>query len=182
VKKETTVASRYARALFLVTEKRGETVQALEDVKGLLPILAPGTRIANFLSSPGVRPADKRAVLKKGLDGRLGRTAAVFMDLLLRKQRLPLFATIVTEFEALVEKAQGIQRATVTSAVELTEAERDRLHRELERVTNGRVRLEADVDPALLGGAMVRIGDRIIDRSVRSLLDTIREQLHEVSV
>jgi len=179
---DTSVASRYAKALFLVTEKRKETVRALEDLKGLVDLLKPGSRIGGFLASPGVRPADKRALIQRGLEGKVSRTVLVFIDLLLRKQRLHGFETIVAEFEALVEKAQGIQRAQVTSAVPLTKPELERLHRELERSTKSKINLTTEVDPRLLGGALVRIGDHVIDRSVRTLLSSIEQQLMEVSV
>jgi len=66
--------------------------------------------------------------------------------------------------------------------VPLTEPEETKLHRELERVTGSKVRLTRTVDPALLGGAQVRIGDRLTDRSVATLLDRIAKQLDEVSV
>ena len=88
----------------------------------------------------------------------------------------------MAEFEALVEKAQGIQRAQVTSAVPLTKPELERLHRELERSTKSKINLTTEVDPRLLGGALVRIGDHVIDRSVRTLLSSIEQQLMEVSV
>ena len=180
--KDVTVAARYARALFLVTEKRGETAAAVSDLKGLRSVLAPDSRVGGFLASPGVRQSDKRALLKKGLESKVGRTVLVFIDLLVRKHRLNQYPTIVEEFEALVEKAQGIKRAHVVSAVPLTAAEVARLHKELERTTHGKINLTSEVDPDLLGGALVRIGDRVIDRSVRTLLDTIREQLADVSV
>jgi F-type H+-transporting ATPase subunit delta len=182
MKQDTTVASRYAKALFLVTEKRKETVRALADLQGLLEVLKPDSRVGGFLASPSVRPADKRALIQKGLGDKVTRTVLVFVDLLLRKQRLAGFATIVAEFEALVEKSQGIQRAEVTSAVPLTAPELKRLHRELERVTKSKINLTTEVDERLLGGALVRIGDRVIDRSVRTLLSAIEQQLMEVSV
>lgn len=180
--KDTSVAGRYARGLFIVTEKRGETVRALEDLRGLSPVLEPGSRVASFLASPLMRPADQRAALRKGLAGKVTSTVMVFVDLLHRKKRLPQFAAIVSEFEALVEKSQGIQRAYVSSAVPLTEAERSRLHAELERTTRSKINLTADVDARLVGGALVRIGDRVIDRSVTTLLRAIEQQLAEVSV
>jgi ATP synthase F1 delta subunit len=86
------------------------------------------------------------------------------------------------EFERLVEKAQGLQRAVVVSATPLLKPELDRLHGELERVTHSKIRLTAEVDAALLGGALVRIDGRVIDRSVRTLLDSIQRQLMEATV
>jgi F-type H+-transporting ATPase subunit delta len=180
--RDTTVAGRYARGLFILTEKRGETVAALEDLKGLVSVLRPGSRIGNFVASPGVRLADKREWLRRGLDGKVARTVVLFVDLLLRKKRLSEFEVIVPEFEALVEKKQGIQRAHVVSAVALTEPERQRLHRELERHTRSKILLTSEVDPELIGGALVHIGDHVIDRSVATMLEAIEQQLYEVSV
>lgn len=180
--KDTTVASRYARALFIVTEKRGETTRALEDLKSMWQMIQPGTRVGMLLATPMVLLSDKRNVLTRVMQGKAVPSVVLFTDLLLRKKRLAEFETIVGEFEALVEKQQGIQRAVVTSAVPLSADELRRLHVELERTTGSNITLAVEVDPVLLGGALVRIGDRVIDRSVKSLLEAIEQQLMEVSV
>lgn len=180
--KDTTVAARYARALFIVTEKRQETARALEDLKAVWEVVRPGTPAGRLLAMPQLKLSDKRQALAKTLDGRCVKVVALFLDLLLRKKRLGEMGEVVPEFQALVERAQGVQRAHVTSAVALSELEEARLHRELERVTGKKIQLTRSVDPALLGGAQVRIGDRLIDRSVATLLDKIAKQLDEVSV
>jgi len=180
--RDTTVAARYAKALFLVAEKRGETARALEELKGGVAVLGPSARGGRFLASPVVRLADKRTVLERALGTRALRLVVVFLDLLLRKKRLREFDAIVHEFEALVEKQQGIRRAQVVSAVPLTSAELDRLHTKLEEVTGSRIRLANDIEPSLIGGALVRIGDRVIDRSVRGLLQALEAKLMEVAV
>ena len=82
----------------------------------------------------------------------------------------------------MVERARGVQRAQVVSAVPLEAGEIERLHRELERTTGKKIRLTTLVDPAIIGGAYVRIGDRIVDRSVKTLLESISNQLYEVSL
>jgi F-type H+-transporting ATPase subunit delta len=180
--RDVSVAGRYARALFIITERRHETVAALDDLKGVRDLLAPGSAVSSFLASPQVRLPDKRKLLGDALGGRAVRSIAVFTDLLLRKKRLTLLPTVTDEYEALVEKAQGIRRAHVVSAVPLVEADRARLHATLETYTRSTVRLTTEVDAALLGGALVRIGDRVVDRTVRTLLDSIAAQLHEASV
>lgn len=180
--KGTTVASRYAHALFAVTEKRGETERALDELLGLTGILAPGTRVGAMLRSPLVLLADKRTVVAQVLEGRSLKSVALFLDLLLRKKRIGEFAGIVEQFEALVEHKQGVRRAHVTSAVPLDADEEARLLQALERYTKSRIKLTRDVDPRLLGGAQVRIGDRVIDRSVHTLLESIEHQLLELNV
>lgn len=180
--RDTTVAARYARALFFVTEKRNETARALEDLQGLRKVLDPQGRTRRFLLTPQVRLVDKREVMRNGLRDKALLVVALFVDLLLRKKRLTEFDTIVTEFESLVEVSQGIQRARVTSAVPMSDGEITRLISTLEDVTRKKIKLSTEVDPSLIGGAQVRIGDRVIDRSVKTLLESVRAQLSEVSV
>lgn len=180
--KDVSVASRYARALFLLTERRGDTAAALEDVKGMRDLLAKGELVAGFLASPQVRLGDKRKLIGNALKGRVTPSVAAFADLLIRKKRIDLLGDITDQYEALVEHAQGIRRAHVVSAVPLQESERSRLHTALEGYTRSRVRVTHEVDPAILGGALVRIGDRVVDRTVRTLLAAIASQLHEASV
>ena len=196
---DTSIAGRYARALLILTERqtaRRAPVPGTGDGTPLIPVLertlaeldalaqltAPGSRIGSFLVDPQISPADRRAALALGLTGRAMPSVQVFADLLLRKRRIRLTASIAREFRAIVERAQGLERATVVSAVPLTPAETERLQRELERSTKKQVVLVAEVDPALLGGAYVRIGDRVVDRSVKTLLEAIANQLQEVSV
>jgi len=176
------VADRYARALYIVTEKRGETALALADLRGAYEAIKPGTAAARLLATPLVLLSDKRKVVQQVLDGRALKSVALFIDLLLRKKRVNELPSIVSEFEALVERKEGVQRAQVVSAVPLTEAERARLHAEIERMTGKKIRLTAEVDTRLLGGALVRIGDRVIDRSVRTLLEAVEHRLLETSV
>jgi F-type H+-transporting ATPase subunit delta len=179
---DTAVAGRYARALFIATERRNETVRALEDLKGTVEVLQPDTRLGDFFLSPEIRLVDKREALRKAFAGRALPIVAVFIDLLLRKKRLRELPGILREFEDLVERALGVRRAHVVSAVPLTPSEIGLLLPELERITHGKIKLTTDVDPSVLGGALVRIGDRVIDRTVRTLLQAISQQLYEASV
>jgi F-type H+-transporting ATPase subunit delta len=134
------------------------------------------------LAHPKVSPQDKRRILGLALEGRAIQSVVVFADLLLRKKRLVLAADIAREFKALVDEAKGVQMATVVSAVALNDAERTRLLAELQTQTGKTIVLAEEVDPSLIGGAFVRIGDRVIDRSVKTLLEAVSHQLYEVSV
>ena len=189
--KDASISARYARALQILTEKQnakdGQALvkvleRTLEELQGLAKIASPDTRLGRFLLDPQISPADRRKVLEQGLQGKVLPSVRVFADLLLRKKRFTLIGSIAHEFQAIVERAQGLERATLVSAVPLTAAEQKRLHAELERYTHKNIVLTTQVDASLLGGAYVRIGDRVIDRSVKTLLETIANQLYEVSV
>lgn len=188
--KDTSVGSRYARALQLLIERRQPAGDArvellqrtLDDLRGLAELVRPGSRVGDFLAHPQVRPEDKRGLLRKALDGRAERSVVVFADLLLRKKRLGVLAEIVREFVAIVDRAKGVQHAQVVSAVPLSSEELARLHAGLEQRTGRKIVMTTAIDPSLVGGAYARIGDRIVDRSVASLLQSIAHRLYEVSV
>jgi F-type H+-transporting ATPase subunit delta len=189
--KDASISARYARALQILTEKQAAKAgqglipvleQTLEELQGLAGIASPDTRLGKFLFDPQVSPADRRKVLDQGLQGKVMPSVRVFADLLLRKKRFQMIASVAHEFQAIVERVKGLERATVVSAVPLEEAERQRLHAELERFTGKKIVFDSQVDPSLVGGAYVRIGDRVIDRSVKTLLEAIATQLYEVSV
>lgn len=188
---DSSIAGRYARALLLLTQrqvaKSGDALlprleSTLAELDSLASLTAPRSRLGAFLVDPQVSPMDRRKVLEHGLKGRAMPSVQVFADLLLRKKRLGITGSIAREFKAIVERAKGLERATVVSAVPLQPAEVQRLHAELERVTGKKIVLEQELDPTLLGGAYVRIGDRVVDRTVSTLLETIAHQLYEVSV
>ncbi len=188
---DVSIAGRYARALLILTEKQtaksgavliGVLEQTLEELLGLAKLLGPGSRAGMYLLNPQVSPADRRKVLDSCLQGKVLPSVRVFCDLLLRKHRLNVITAVAHEFQVIVERKQGLERAVVVSAVALSDAERSRLVSELERVTGKKIVLETQVDATLLGGAYVRIGDRVIDRSVKTLLSSLAGRLYEVSV
>jgi len=195
VSQDSSIAGRYARALLILTERQTAKAMAA-DGASLIPVLestlaeldslaqltAPGSRILNFLVDPQISPADRRAALSRALAGRAMPSVRVFADLLLRTRRIRITGAVAREFRAIVERRQGLERATVVSAVPLTAGEVARLQRELEGATGGRIVLERQVDPALIGGAYVRIGDRVVDRSVKTMLEAIANQLQQTSV
>ena len=175
-------AGRYARALFMIAERRGEIFEALEDLRRLQALFARDPRLPRYLRSPFVPLERKRGLVRQELRQDLLAPVADFLDLLLRKKRLTLFDGMVGAYETRVRAWQGLQEAEVVSAAPLTEDEARRLHAELERITGLTIELRRRVEPALVGGLYVRIGDRVIDRSVRGLLASLKERLFEVSL
>ncbi len=175
-------AERYARALFLVAERRGEVHEALADLTSLRGLVVSDPRLDAFLRSPLVPLERKRALLRSALGKRVIPPVSGFLDLLLRKKRVELLEAAVDSFEAQVRAWQGLQEAEVVSAVALTGDELGRLKARLERVTGLTLELRTRVDPGLVGGLYVRIGDRVMDRSMRGLLQSLQDRLFAVSL
>ncbi len=176
------VAGRYAHALFLVAERAGTIFEALDAVRALQGRLAADPRVASYFRSPLVPLARKREVMRDGVVAGTLPLVARFADLLLRKKRLILFAAVVGAYEAQVRRWQGLQEAEAVSAVPLTDDETRRLHAGLQRATGKTIELKTRVDPDLIGGLYVRIGDRVLDRSVKGLLHSLGERLAAVEL
>ena len=99
------------------------------------------------------------------------------MRLLVARHRVERIDEIVEGYETLADDAAGRVRATVTTAIPLSEADREALGRDLSRGLQKDVRLEARVDPAILGGLVLEVGDRLTDASVATRLDQLRRQV-----
>ena len=181
--RDVTVARRYAQALFMAAQKKDVVARVGEDLAAVLAAdHAMGDRLRLFLEAPQVPTDQKRAVVEKGLAPFAHRLVIEFIKLLLAKKRLFNMRDIVEEFGRLVEQHQGIVRARVTSAVPLKDAELSGLIASLEQGLAKNVKVDAHVDSTLLGGLVVKVGDRIADRSVTTLLSQMREQLLATSL
>jgi F-type H+-transporting ATPase subunit delta len=172
------VAKRYAAALADVAMEQG----AAEPVKKNLADFAEAVRgsadLANLLASPSVPRGNKQAVIGK-LAARMGvgKIFRNFLLLLADNRRTALLPEIAEAFDALLLERMGIAEAQVTSAAELTAAQKTELNGAMERLTGKKVQSRYRVDRGLLGGAVVRIGSTVYDGSVREQLDRLRDRL-----
>jgi F-type H+-transporting ATPase subunit delta len=183
VARDVGIARRYAQALFLAARKKDAVTQVGKDLADVLVIdTAQGGRIRHFLEAPMVPVEQKLSVLETGFRGHVHGLVVEFLKLLLTKKRLFHLRDIVQQFETLVEDHQGIVRARVTTAVPLADAEVAELVQTLEASLHKKVNAVTHVDPAILGGMVVKVGDRIADRSVARGLELMREQLLGASV
>jgi F-type H+-transporting ATPase subunit delta len=177
----TTAARRYAEAAFQVAERDG-TFDAWRSALGALGAALGDERLATGLANPAT-PLEAR---EKLLDAVLGSVAGAAKKaagkpaagaqvanlalLLLRRGRIDLLP-------ALDDRRQGIVAASATSATPLGPDEVRSLTARLEQMTGGRVALDLSVDPSIIGGLVVRVGDRLIDGSVRGRLERLRSRL-----
>lgn len=172
----TSVARRYAQALYQEAAANDQVARTDADVETLAGALAGSRELTAMLESPVVPRARKQAVLDRLFGERLGPLAARFVRLLIEKEREALLPAIVRVYAAQRDAREGIVEAHVRSAVPLGEAEQATLRRTLEAREGKQVRLHVTVEPDLIGGLVVRIGDVVYDRSVRHQLAVLREQ------
>ena len=132
--------------------------------------------LVRWLRDRRVPIGGRREVLDAAIAGEPRAIRAV-LTLLLERDRIALVPQVAQAFGDLVDRREGVVGARVTTAVELNAAQRDELVRRLEAASGKTIRPTFSVDPALLGGTTIQLGDHLIDTSVRARLDAMRAQL-----
>ena len=165
---------RYAEAAFQLAERDDAIATWRRDLEQAAA--ATEGELMEVLANPAIALGEREAVVAgvfKGLDQHVRN----LILLLVRRHRIEQLPRVVAEFVRLDEQRQGITHATATSASPLTDLEVKALTARLEQMTGGRIALTTDVDASLLGGLIVRVGDRLIDGSVRGRLERLRGRL-----
>jgi F-type H+-transporting ATPase subunit delta len=172
------VSRRYARALFSIGVDRGNFEQLGKELDAVAELWTGAAELREALANPVFKTSEKRAVLQSLLP-RIAPTADVqkFVLLLLERRRLPAVAHVARAYREMVDEHTGRVRAQITSAQPLGPAELERIKQSLGRRTGKQVIVEASVDPTLIGGIVARVGDLVLDGSVRTQLGTLRDKL-----
>jgi F-type H+-transporting ATPase subunit delta len=176
------LARRYARALLDLARKRGELERTHQELSAMAEIFRRDPRVRRFFETPNIARTEKTAFLDREWKSLLDRPVFALLHVLLRRRRLDHLVTIADEFHNLAERAQGITRAVVRTAVPLADSQADVLTRSLSRRTGTKVLLTREVVPALLGGAVVSLDHHVIDGSLVTELWRIRRQLLQAQV
>ena len=172
-------ASRqYAVALADIATAKGAADAVMEQLAGFGALYAESPELRNFLSSPAVTREAKHRVIEKLL-ARVGGSKIVrnFLFVVVDHQRTHLLPEIIAAVQDEIRHRQGITEAQVLSAVELSKAQKAEVEFTLERLTGKRVEAKFSLQPDLLGGAVVRLGDTVYDGSLRSRLNHLRARL-----
>lgn len=169
-------ARRYARAIFELAKEEGQVDAWAARLSTLRDALAQG-EVRTILANPTI-PVQRREEVAAALvpDG-AGTEAVNLVRLLVGAGRLADVDRIAEEYERLADEDAGRVRATAITAVPLSPAESDRLTADLSRRLGQEVRLESRVDPAIVGGLVLRVGDRVMDGSVATRLQQLRRHL-----
>jgi len=175
--KDIRVAKRYAAALFGVA-RRDSILDAVEqDMTLVSRFLAEVPYLRAVLIQPLVSVARKNIVVDEAFGDRVTASSLNFLKLLIRKRREDLISECIREFRALLAEHTNTVDAEAWSAVPMTADQQERLASGLHALTGKTVRLVAKVDHALVGGVVVRIGDTVMDGSVRGKLERLERQL-----
>jgi len=175
-------AKKYGTALFGVARRTNRIEEVFADLRAVREYVKSDPRFLAFMRAPQIPDADKAAVLSAAFATRVCRPVYEFFVILNRKRRLPFIADIVDFYEQLYLEAIGVVKAEITTAVPLPEPALARLTGKLEKLTGKRIETRSLVKPEIIGGVVVVLGNRVIDRSLRHELQLLKERLLALKV
>ena len=177
------VAKTYGDALFTLALDEKKTDVMYSEVLSLQEILKENPELKALMNHPKITRDEKLKVVEDVFKGRLDDELTGFLVLLLKKDRYSELDAILEYFTAKVKEYKGIGVAFVTSAVELKDSQKDEIKNKLLSTTDYRqMEMHYIVDRSVIGGVIIRLGDRVVDSSIRTRLEDIKKQLGQVQI
>lgn len=175
------VATRYAEALFELTQER----EAVEDIRSqllrLVKLLDGSEALRQLLARADIPAEAKHAAVEEALGEAFSQEIIALLGTLVDHDRGALVGEVAAAYEHFADEAAGIVAAEACTAVSLTEQQRARMISALERMIGKQIRLQVRVDPSVLAGVRLQVGDRLIDGSAAGRLARLREELLDVT-
>lgn len=177
---ETRAASRYVKALLDLAVAKKALEEVHRDMLLFSEVTAKSRPLALLLKNPVIKHDQKLAVLKKVFGGKVHNLTMAFFEIVTRKNREPILVSVAREFHNAYNAYKGIGKATVTTAIALDSKTRAEFEN-LAKTYSDRKEIELieEVDPNLIGGFVLRVGDRQVDASISSKLKTLKVQFNE---
>lgn len=175
--RETTIAKNYAEALLELARRAGNPPGWGKLIRDVANGMEEDATVSLFLESPRISEAQKNEVFAQALSDRVPRHFLRYLQTLVRKRRQMLIPVIATEYESLLEVHEGRVHAKVTVAKDTSDADVAGIAGQLSRIVGKTVVPHINVNPAILGGVVVKIGDTVMDGSVRRRLARLKGQM-----
>lgn len=169
-------ARRYAQAVFQIAVEGDELERWLDDLTQLADSIT-NEEFRQTLSAPRISMAQKENLIRESLGTSIGPLALNLICLLASRGQAHILPGIADRFQEMLDAHQGVERAEVVSAVSLSEAQRDQVTQMLNDLSGKDVRVTTRVDSEILGGLVIRVGDRVMDGSARTRLQNMRREL-----
>lgn len=175
------VARRYALALYEIGVANNSLDSLVLELKSVVTFLKENADANKILVHPRIAVEDKKSLLRQLFHSAISETASNFLSLLVDRKREANLSEVVEELVEMLNRAKNIAQAEVVSAMELNPEQVEQIKQKLAQSTGKIIELSTRVDASLVGGIVVRIGDTVIDGSVKNRLKALKEQLRNIS-
>ncbi len=176
------VAKTYSRALFEVGLENNNLDVFMEELKVVRDMFREYPDFYEILISPKINTEEKKKIVDEVFKGKATNEINNFMKILLDKRRVKDLYSIVEQFENLIYEHKGIVKATAITTVLLGKDEKDSLTKKLESITGKEVELINEIDKSVLGGVLIKLGDQVIDGTLKGKLNNLQISLKEIIV
>jgi len=176
--KNLAIARRYAKALLMIGKEDGQTETYREELNGIAELIQGEKVLEQALTNPLYDAAGRRKVLEAVIEKmNLSKVMSSFLLLVFEKGRVGFIGSINEFYQKLADELKGVARASLVSATELSSEAVDKIRASLSKRTGKDITLEIEQDPTLIGGIVTRIGDLVLDGSIKTQLLNMRESL-----
>ena len=170
------IGETYANALVGFGQQNGNTETLLEQLGGVVEVLGGVPKLNAMLQSPGIGAAEKMRLMEKAFGGKVDGKLMNFLKIVLGKGRFDCVPAIFQSAEKIFDVLSGRVQASVTTAEPIEDSVRQRIESNLSKKLDKQIQLEAIVDPNVIGGMVIRIGDTVYDGSVKNQLSQVRNR------
>lgn len=172
------VSKTYAQALFELAVEEDKTSAYLEEASGLLEVLRTNAEFGQFMNHPKIQKEDKLEVVQNVFRDKISREMLGFLVTIIEKDRYTEIEAILEDFVASVKEYNNIGTAYVTTAIAINDQEKQDIESRLLATTRYKtIECIYDVDTSLIGGMVIKMGDRVVDSSIRTKLDKLQREL-----
>jgi F-type H+-transporting ATPase subunit delta len=172
------IARRYATAFFDLAAEAGQVDTVAADMQVLQNLVASGGDFARFVDDATLRRDEQsKALLAIAKQLKLSALTEKLLGTLALRRRLPVLADVVSSVVDMIARHKGEVTAEVTSAAALDQSQLNDIAQHLQKITGSSVKVKLDVDPAIMGGLIIRVGSRLMDASVRTKLERMHRSL-----
>lgn len=176
------VARRYAEAFFSIAQEQNKIDQYQQELEKLVQIIEETENLKEYLAHLLVPANEKKEIVAKIFADHISSTTLNFLNVLIDKRREAYITTISLEYRDMADESRNIAKADLIAAQEVSEEDVKMLAEKLSASMGKTVQLKVLVDPSLLGGVKIRLGDQIIDGTVAKKLAMLKEQLKQVKI
>ncbi|OQY09575.1 MAG: ATP synthase F1 subunit delta [Fusobacteriia bacterium 4572_132] len=171
------IGQRYAKALYEIAEEKENVMELYKDLKAVLDVYTENEEFSNFINHPELTKNDRKKMLFRTFKENVNEESLMFLNYLIDKERLIYLDSISKEYLKIYYTKNNIIEVDATFSIEPNEGQKSRLKEKLKKMTSKEINLNVEIDKTILGGGILKIGDKIIDGSLKRQFEMLRTNL-----
>lgn len=177
------VSKTYGEALYEAAAESGKTIEVMGEIEEIRKILEDNPDFEKLMLHPGIPKQEKLKVVEKVFGGKISSELAGFINVIVENERYKELNSVFNYFIAKVKETNGVGIVFVTTAKELSENQKSQIKMKLLQTTSYHtMEMHYDVDVSLIGGMVIRIGDRVVDSSIKTKISDMTRQLLQIQL